>query len=175
MRNNLTKYNSIKILNSIFIVFILLIGCERDDICPESTSTTPNLIIEFVDINNDSSPKTVNGLSVRAESIEDFVIFNSDTDNLSLPLQFADEGSITRTRFEFTKDSNETNTEPNTDIVELTYTPRFEYVSRACGYKAVFENIQITVINDGDNWILNTEVLQSLVENENETHLAILH
>ena len=28
----------------------LLIGCEKDDICPEDTSTTPRLIIRFYDI-----------------------------------------------------------------------------------------------------------------------------
>ena len=34
-----------------FILFIAisLINCERDDICAETTSTTPRLLIEFYD------------------------------------------------------------------------------------------------------------------------------
>ncbi len=38
------------------IVLILIIfafkGCTKDDICPEGTATTPNLIITFNDIVN---------------------------------------------------------------------------------------------------------------------------
>ena len=36
----------------LIVSIIFLTSCEKDDICPESTQTTPRLVITFYDINN---------------------------------------------------------------------------------------------------------------------------
>ena len=56
----------------IAILVLLVIGfttnsCQRDDICPESTATTPKLIITFYDINvTPTELKDVPSLSITA-------------------------------------------------------------------------------------------------------------
>ena len=39
-------------------------NCESDDICPESTLTTPRMIITFYDVNNPEERKNVESLGV---------------------------------------------------------------------------------------------------------------
>ena len=39
-------------LFTLFLFIIVNFSCERDDICPESTPTTPSLIIDVFDIDN---------------------------------------------------------------------------------------------------------------------------
>ena len=41
-----------KISVLIFLIAVLFLGCERDDICAEATATTPHLIMRFYDVNN---------------------------------------------------------------------------------------------------------------------------
>ena len=43
----------------LFILFLIIgnYSCERDDICPESTPTTPSLIIDVFDFNSQEDKK----------------------------------------------------------------------------------------------------------------------
>uniref|UniRef100_UPI004048F1EF DUF6452 family protein n=1 Tax=Gelidibacter sp. TaxID=2018083 RepID=UPI004048F1EF len=171
--------------NSFLSVFTLIalcfLSCERDDICASTTGTTPNLIIRFYDINNPETLKSVRQLSIFGEGNEDELILGrTNTDSINLPLKFDDEGILTNTRFILKKDTDfddieDDNNFSNSDIIQITYTPEFIYVSRACGYKSVFNEAQISYDNDGDNWIINTEVLNPTVENENAAHIIIYH
>lgn len=159
---------------------MLLTNCERDDICPPTTSTTPNLRIQFFDINNQESSKVVNGLAIRAVGQQDYIVFNSDVSSAAIPLSFEAEGVLTTLRLEVIKDAELFNdeddtTEPNIDIIKLTYTPQFLYVSRACGYKAVFNDLQLSIENDGDTWIFNYDILFNNIENEDEPHITLYH
>ena len=46
----------------LFYLFLSLVCCEPDDICSQSTQTTPRLVIDFYDIENLSDKKSVAGL-----------------------------------------------------------------------------------------------------------------
>ena len=48
-------------------------------------------------------------------------------------------------------------------------------MSRACGYKAVFNDLSISVIDDGDNWALANSILTTTIENEAAVHVYIFH
>ena len=51
-----------------FLVCLLCISsCQRDDICPETTQTTPKLVIEFFNFEDVDQPKDVRRLNVVAE------------------------------------------------------------------------------------------------------------
>ena len=68
----------------------------------------------------------------------------------------------------------------NIDIIEISYVPQFEYVSRACGFKSIFTQLSIDVVDDGDNWItsaiLSPAIIETqTVENENDVHVYINH
>lgn len=183
-KNKLIKYITALIL-------LLSISCERDDICTEGTPTTPRLLVEFFDILEQDVLKNVPRLSVYADGNlpEDpntnFVINNSNANAIALPLLVGNEGETTTTRFALEMDTNlrldnNPNTNSNVDIIEINYTPNFEFVSRACGFKSVFNNLTITIIDDGDNWVLLTGFPNNLtaninVEDETATHLNIFH
>lgn len=184
----------------ILLIAIVFIGCERDDICAESTPTTPRLRIEFYDATSQEDLKSVPRLTVYGEGLildEDgmeiepivvsnkTIIFNSNQNTVDLPLRIDDdiEEERTITRFILEKDTNlrldtENPETSNVDIIEISYIPKFEYVSRACGYKSIFTDVEVTLDtnNDSDTWISNNIAVDIRdVENENEIHVRIFH
>lgn len=182
---------SLKPILYFLTIIILNQSCQRDDICTEDTPTTPRLLVEFFDIIEQDVLKSVPRLSVYAaeNSPEDpntnFVINNSNTNVIALPLIVGNEGELTTTRFALEMDTNlrldeDPDTNSNVDIIEITYTPEFQFVSRACGFRSVFTNVSVSVVDDGNNWILLTNFPNIInntitVEDETATHLNILH
>jgi len=171
---------------SLLVILIILIGtsCERDDICAETTTTTPHLIIRFYDIDEQDNTKqvrllTVNGVDPEGNVLEN-IVTNTSTDSIVLPLRFQNENIVTASIFELKRDSDfdtDTNdtTLSNTDIIVVSYTPEFVYVSRACGYKSVFNDTQNTLVIDSDNWIFSYEIINPTIENENSAHIILYH
>lgn len=171
---------------SVLVILTILLGtsCERDDICAETTPTTPHLIIRFYDVNEQENTKqvrllTVNGIDPEGNVLEN-VISSISTDSIVLPLRFQQEGIVTASRFALKRDSdfdtdNNESTVSNTDIIVVSYTPEFIYVSRACGYKSVFNDTQNTLILDTDNWIFGYEISNSTIDNENAAHIILYH
>ena len=109
------------------------------------------------------------------------IVFNTNTNAIALPLLIGDEGVITTSRFILEKDTDlrldeDDTTNSDVDIIEISYTTEFVYVSRACGYKSIFNNVDINIeATDGSFWINNIEVLETTIENENTVHVSILH
>ncbi|WP_296316860.1 DUF6452 family protein [Winogradskyella sp. UBA3174] len=194
----------------ILILAIALINCERDDICADTTSTTPRLIIEFYDATSTDDLKTVPRLTVYGEGLftdengvttepiepSDKIVlapngisgtfnstnylFNRNSNTIELPLKIESENSTVTSRFILERNTNlrldeNTSTDSNIDILEISYIPEFDYVSRACGYKSIFTNLIVTRETDNDNWISIVEVLNLVVENENTVHVRIEH
>lgn len=173
-------------------LLVVLISCERDDICAESTPTTPRLLVEFYDATEQNELKSVTRLTVYGEGLADnpidentegTLIFNTNSRTIELPLFIGADGETTTSRFILEKDTNlrlndNANNDSNIDIIEIEYTTEFKYVSRACGYKSVFNLIDVEVNPDGDDddlWIESEEIIEILVENENTVHVHIFH
>lgn len=129
---------------ALVLLLISLSGCEKDDICVDDT--TPRLIIEFYDITNPAALKSVVNLTVKGEGAGDFIVFNTSlakTDpnrylfngsKLALPLKLDN----TTTKYSLVLNSTSL-TASNEDIIEFKYTPENVFVSRACGYKTIFQ------------------------------------
>lgn len=191
------KYTKIFIL----LISILFFTCERDDICAEDTITTPRLLLDFFDVDDSETLKSVIGLTVYGEGLvtdengnpteptvtsDTTLSFNSTINNIALPLRIGIEGEETTTRYifemetSFRLDSDDA-TLSNTDIVVITYIPEFVYVSRACGFKSIFTELNITIEGGDDGaWIDETIFPDTFentitVENENTTHVQLLH
>ncbi|RKE94751.1 DUF6452 family protein [Ichthyenterobacterium magnum] len=178
------RISLILIFISTFALALISIGCERDDICAETTATTPHLIIRFYDNSNPDETKNVRRLSVRGINDDgterEDIIFNTDSDSIVLPLRFQDEGVPVVSKFILEKDTDlrldeDTSTNSNIDIIEITTTPKFEYVSRACGYKSIFESTSLISEVDTNNWISSITIINTTIENENEAHINIFH
>ena len=149
--------------------FFLLLGCQRDDICPEGTETTPLLVIEFYDPLDPTRLKAVPNLSVRAAGKEEILLDSETVNTISIPL---------RTNENFTEYIFTTNTgsdEENEDIVSFTYSPDPEYLNRACGFKVNYNSLDVAVHSDENNWILSETIVQESVENETEAHIYFTH
>lgn len=183
------------------IVILLLVSafysCERDDICAESTPTTPHLIIRFYDFAEQSETLNVVGLRIVALDNEDNELEEyqsaTTTDSIAIPLRIIDNddnplNGVT-TKFILDKDFGavDDNGTPdddtddidlnNKDTIVISYKPKDVYVSRACGYKTIFEDLQITREEDDNNWIVTYQLVNEplTVENETEAHIKIFH
>jgi len=160
--------------------------CESDDICEPSLTKTPHLIIEFYDRILTNSQKTVTNLKIFDIETQTFLVINQTgtgddkfvlTAN-KLLLQLNHDPTLKKSRYQFIFDATNTNiTNRNTDILEFNYTPDYIYVSRGCGYKAIFNNL-LPIIRTNPSptdsfWINSTEIINSNVINENITHVKI--
>ncbi|WP_445956488.1 DUF6452 family protein [Yeosuana sp.] len=171
-----------KQFNGLGILFILItivsLSCEPDDICPESTPTTPSLIIRLYDISNQESKKNVSGLRIQGVG-NDNVLTNFNvvtTDSIILPLKTDAISTQYKLHKEYTYNDNNTPDDPNDDviggnedIITINYNTQEIFVSRACGYKTIFENVTITLENDGNNWIQFIQPVNDNQSVENET------
>ena len=176
-QNPFNKY--IKILFS-FVVIASLWSCERDDICASTTPTTPHLIITFYNIDAREETKTVRHMSVAEEDNDTYFIYDKTLNSIVLPLRLDALDNLNTSRFLITMDTDyDTDEDPNTvsnsDIIEVTYTPELIYVSRACGYKSVFNDLSATRVTDSSNWIIGVEVINTTINNEDATHINIYH
>lgn len=179
------KYLKVLVI-PLLLIAALLISCERDDICPESTPTTPRLIIDFYDVSIQENSKNVFGLLVGGIGNE-FVLpgFNVvTTDNLVLPLKTDEDTTQYALIQDYSINDNGTPDDPsddiqegNQDIITIKYSREQVYVSRACGFKTIFKNVTLTTEDDGDNWIKSKESLtdNQSVEDETETHFNLFH
>lgn len=150
--------------------FILLsLGCQKDDICPEGTETTPMLLVEFYDREDPTRLKAVPNLMIRATGKEDTLFGPETTNNVRIPLKTAENF----TEFSFTTSAR--SSEINGDTITFTYSPTPVYLNRACGYKIEFRNIDVAVHEDVQNWIISDIILQENVENEANAHISFTH
>lgn len=147
---------------------IMAQGCQKDDICPEGTETTPLLVIEFYDAQDPSRLKAVQNLLVKASG-EEIYSGPATANTIRIPLKTNDNV----TEYSFTANSGSSSA--NEDVISFTYDPSPQYLNRACGYKVNFKNLDANTLQDDNNWIVSEIVLQENVENETEAHISITH
>lgn len=172
------------------LAFLILFGfasssCEPDDICDPTTPTTPRMLIQFFDFKT-SQKKSVNNLKVIGKEMKEGVILNptatgddryvSNTDNILLPLNT--EADLVQ--YEFINYSDNPNPLlETTDNLEFRYTRENYYVSRACGFKTIFNldpTNPFTLTSSettGELWIKHIVVVQDNITFENETIIKI--
>jgi len=156
-------------------------SCERDDLCPPDTPTTPQLIIDFLDSTDSESPKNVANLVVKGIGNETILEGYAAVTSASvvLPLKTTADQTQFRLYQNGVIDDNGV-VSGNDDLITINYTREEVYVSRACGYKTIFKNVTIQLdMTDSDRWIqviapVNTNDNQS-VEDETATHFNISH
>jgi hypothetical protein len=168
-------------MKSILKIALLLLmitfqpACERDDICLEEI--TPKLVIRFYNNEIPGELRSVFDLKVNIEGVDgDYVngTIKQSTDSISIPLN-VDKNS---TRIILTLMGDEAaGIEDNPDTIALTYSQEDVFISRSCGYKTLFNEAEISLFDDDDNWIkkmeTRTEPLQ--ITDENNAHVKIFH
>ncbi|MDO7136674.1 DUF6452 family protein [Algibacter lectus] len=182
------KYFKILFIPIMILIVGITISCERDDICPAITPTTPNLIIDLLDYTDEDSSKNVFKLVVigvdNDEVLSGYEIVTSN--QLVLPLKTTDNTTQYALINNYILDDNDTpdddtddflSDESNIDIITINYSRTEVFVSRACGYKTIYENVTVQIESDEDNWIESIQPLNSnqSVEDETETHFNLFH
>lgn len=174
---------------SLLVIILIVVGsysCERDDICPDATPTTPRLIIDFLDATDSDINLIVQDIVVIGVDNDDFIeeYYFTNTDNLVLPLKTTDNTTEYIIISDATVNDNDTPDDDTDDFIDgnqdqitLNYSREEVYVSRACGFKTIFKNVTLTIIDDGDNWMLSRTPLtdNQSVEDETTTHFNISH
>lgn len=147
-------------------------NCEKDDICAEGTPTTPRVIIEFYDATATTTLKNVTSLGVIEPTFATGFAFTA-VSKIQVPLRT----NATITTLNFIQNGSDTDTSnDNIDAVTFNYETQEVYISRACGYKMIFQLDAIDGVittPDANNWIQNIVVTQPDIENENEVHVKI--
>jgi hypothetical protein len=148
------------------LIALLISSCEKDDFCIEPI--TPNMIIRFYNATNISETKAVNDLTINISNL-DSIYTNVSLDSIVIPLDVTSNQII----YNFSSGTN-------VDILTIDYEIEEVFVSRSCGFKAIFNNVTITsdVSND---WIIGlTETLENTItiptiNDESAAHVQIFH
>jgi len=174
------KYkNSSRLILGLILLLLLNLGCQRDDICAESTVITPLLKISFFDAEsgNDSIAKPVTNLSIRSVDTTENFLNRVNTSEISIPLKT----DVDFTTYEFILNARaigDSTSVENTDIVEFTYARDQEYINRACSFRVTYIDLVAKFqaeTPDTNKWIKRIKVDQSTVEDETTTHISIFH
>ena len=143
-----------------FILALLLIGsCVKDDICIEAT--TPNLIIRFYAATDSTTVKEVTKLTVWSVG-KDTIYKEKELDSIILPINLNGDD----TTYKFISDTF-------TDSLKISFSKKDVFVSRSCGYKTIFENVEVSSLST--NWIKGFILNTQTIENEDSAHINILH
>lgn len=151
---------------SLSLIVLLISSCEKDDFCIEPI--TPNMIIRFYNATNITQTKPVEDLSVNPEDFDE-LYSNVNLDSILIPLDVTSNQII----YNLSSDNN-------IDVITINYDVEEVFVSRSCGFKAIFNNVSVTsdVSND---WIIGlTETLENTItiptiDNETAAHVKIFH
>ncbi len=152
------------------LLIILILKCEKDDICLEGTPGTPRLIIRFFDQNEKIIPKPLSNLTIKALSKdEDYIVFSGDS--LGIPLKLISNSTIYTFAYLDVSDNQE-----KIDTLKFNYKREDYYVNRACGFLSnlIFTNPALEIL-DKESIFLGFKILNDTIKNENQAHLAIYH
>ena len=163
----------LKILFLTLVIANLFFGCEKDDICEDGTPTTPRMIVEFYDNLNPTAKKTVTNLGIVADGMSTGILYNG-VSKIEVPLQTTTD----ITKYSFIYDSQNVDVLlRNEDKITINYTRSDVFISRACGYKAIFSLLDnpngIVKTIDTDNWIKEIVIQKYKILNEDEVHVKI--
>lgn len=167
------------------LVTVINFGCQRDDICPEATLTTPVLNIAFFDITETDVPKTPVNLRVKAVDYDSILMNRENQSTISIPLRT----DVNSTQYEFTINAPVLPAEgeeevpgenTNMDVITFTYNANTIYVNRACSYKVNYLDLQASLEEDENTWVQLIKVRENdievdFIENEAQIHIHIYH
>lgn len=164
---------------SLALGLILLTSCQRDDICPESTVTTPQLRISFFDFEERDIPKPPANLRVKLSETDSILLNRVNVAEIRVPLRT----NQNLTEYDFILNAavlDSTGLDPtgNPDRLLFSYARNEIYINRACSYKVNYVDLNVDVESEQDAntiWIKEINIAEETIENETNTHIFIYH
>lgn len=165
------------------ITFLLLaISCEKDDICTSQNADTSHLKIKFYDQLDQEVLKPVTNLLIVGVDNSLKYGLESTRDSIVIPLRILENNTSYKLIKDYEIDDNGTPTDSsddfatgNEDVIILNYVNEELFISKACGFKNVFNDLNLGLPADTDNWILSSNVITNKIENEDNAHIHIFH
>ncbi len=164
----------------ILIIFVNFSSCEKDDICVDGD--TPFLIVGFYDFADTTVFKSVSSLRIRSTDNES--IYSSSTftdqatvsDSIFIPLRL----DANNTSYEFILnsdgDSEATRETGTIDTLSFTYNLGEQFVSRACGFVANYNELDTVRTVTAQDWIRRITILENTITNNpTAIHVKIFH
>ena len=146
-------------LHLILISLILILSCEKDDICIEGSENTNRVTIGFLD----DETKNPTGISlVNLKSIgNDSIIYDTFSgQSIKLPLK------VNSTKTQFLLDNNDL-----IDTLTIYHQSIHQYLNRSCGYKSNFIINSQTEITKQTGWIREISVIKDSIFNLSLIHI----
>lgn len=152
----------------IVLMSIFAVSCEEDDVCVGEG--TPYLTVVFR--NNLNQTNYSDSLTIHAADNLEFnnaieVLPKTFTDSVKLPLGGLDNSV---TYFKIKRRSNE-----QTDVLTVNYTPTSTYVSKACGFRLTYENLNFQTTNYFIENIIPSSSTSLVNETSTNLYIALSH
>lgn len=147
----------------LFLILLIHLSCEPDDICSETNPSTPQLIIRLYDTNLTSQLKNVDTLRISSKEGNSVLQF-IDADSIAIPFQIhADKMNL-----DFTISGGKN------DELSIDYQTEDIYLSRACGFRSRFMIDNIKILGSQD-WIDGIEMVTKDIQIDTLAHVKIYH
>ena len=154
-----------KLIFPFLILGFLLTSCENDDDVCVSGEATPRLKIKFKSADN--KVLTLDSLYLDVDYGNNnilTVVRAAKVDSALIPIRVDDVG-FTELYVRKTKNGK-------VSKIKLNYNTTSEYVSPACGFKRLYQNLSGTL--ETVNPVTNVELNQNQIINENKAHLYLV-
>lgn len=154
-----------KLIFPFLILGFLLISCENDDDVCVSGEATPRLKIKFKSADN--KVLTLDSLYLDVDYGNNnilTVVRAAKVDSALIPIRVDDAG--------FTELYVRKTKKGSVSKIKLNYNTTSEYVSPACGFKRLYQNLSGTL--ETANPVTKVELNQNQIINENKAHLYLV-
>ncbi|PRX55524.1 DUF6452 family protein [Flagellimonas meridianipacifica] len=168
-----------KIYLAVCILFFVAYtsSCERDDICTDGD--TPLLVLGFFDSEDTTVAKDVPAFrvveTILNTDVNTFTSGTSSLDSVGIPLR---TDAVTTSFVLITNSAINADTGEETgnlDTLTITYATRENFISRGCGFVINFDELDVQLTTDAENWIQDVSIQQQTIENSNNVHVKIFH
>ena len=151
----------IKGLHLILISLILILSCEKDDICIEGPDNTNRITIGFLD-DKTKNPTGISLVNLKSIGNDSIIHETFSGQSIKLPLK------VNSTKTQFLLDNNDL-----IDTLTIYHQSIHQYLNRSCGYKSNFIINSQTEITKQTGWIRKISVIKDSIFNEEETNIFI--
>ena len=148
-------------LHLILISLILILSCEKDDICIEGSENTNRITIGFLD-DETKNPTTISLVNLKSIRNDSIIHESFSGQTIKLPLK------VNSTKTQFLLDNNDL-----IDTLTIYHQSIHQYLNRSCGYKSNFIINSQTEITKQTGWIREISVIKDSIFNEEETNIFI--
>lgn len=148
-----------KLVFLLLSVILLATSCEKDDFCIDPI--TPNLVLRFYDADNPTNVLSAGDVTIWPEG-RDSIAIGQTLDSIAIPLDVNNPETI----YNF-------QTGTTIDQITILYTVDEIFVSRSCGFKANFLDLDATL--ESTNWISSIDIISTTIEDESTAHIQIFH